>query len=83
MHTLPASQAAQPRINAFLQTLPEEKQNLLDSIIDHYAYLKTYAYKLAHNEGFALANKLLPLMIPGYIADPVLTMCYGQLILYV
>lgn len=73
MHTLPASQAAQRKIDAFLQTFPEDKQDLLDPIIDHYAYLKTYAYKLAHLAGFSLADKLLPLVIPGYIWDAAIT----------
>lgn len=81
MHTLPASQAAQRRIGAFLQTLPQDKQELLDPIIDHYAYLKTYGYKLAHHAGFALADKLLPLVIPGYVNDPGFAMRYLQQIM--
>lgn len=78
MHTLPASQAAQQKVYTFLQTLPEDKQDLLDPIIDHYAYLKTYAYKLAHYAGFALADKLLPLVIPGYVNDLGLSVRYLQ-----
>lgn len=79
MHTLPVAQAAQQRIRAFLQTIPEDKQDLLDPIIDHFAYLKTYAYKLAHHAGFTMADNLLPLVIPGYINDSGLTMQYLQL----
>ena len=67
MHTLPAAKAAQATARAFIQSLPEDKQPLLDPIIDHFAYLETYGYKLAYNAGFRLANKLLPLVILGYI----------------
>lgn len=82
MHTLPAAQTAMQKSSAFLRTAPEDKQDLLDPIIDYYAYLKTYAYKLAHYAGFSLANKLLPLVVPGYITDPGLSMRYGQQNLY-
>jgi hypothetical protein len=62
MHTLPAAQAAQSTARAFTQSLPADKQFLLDPIIDHFAYLETYGYKLAHSAGVELANNLLPLV---------------------
>ena len=65
MRALPASQAAQRKMDAFLRTFPKEKLDLLDPIIDHFAYLETYGYKLAYNAGFKLANKLLPLVVLG------------------
>ena len=68
MHTLPAAQAA---ARAFTQSLPEDKQTLLDPIIDHFAYLETYGYKLAHHAGFCLADKLLPLVVLGYVSGHV------------
>ena len=60
MHTLPAALKAQMEARAFTQSLPEDKQPLLDPIIDHFAYLETYGYKLAHNAGIELAHRLLP-----------------------
>lgn len=60
MHTLPAAQAAQTAQRAFTQSLPEDKRPLLDSIIDHFAYLETYGYKLAHFTGIEMAHRLLP-----------------------
>ena len=69
MHTLPAAQKAQAAARAFTQSLPEDKQPLLDPIIDHFAYLETYGYKLAHYAGLYLADKLLPIVIPGYVND--------------
>ena len=65
MHTLPAAQKAQAAAHAFIQSLPEEKQILLDPIIDHFAYLETCGYKLAHSAGVELANSLLLLALQG------------------
>ena len=59
MHTLPAAKAAQATARVFTQSLPEDKHPLLDSIIDHFAYLETYGYKLAHSAGVELADNLL------------------------
>ena len=58
MHTLPAAQNAQAAARTFTQSLPEDKYPLLDPIIDHFAYLETYGYKLAHSVGLNTANKL-------------------------
>ena len=66
MHTLPAAQAAQAATRAFTQSLHEDKQTLLDPIIDHFAYLETYGYKLAHSAGVKLTDNLFPLVVPGY-----------------
>lgn len=61
MHTLPAAVAAQAITRKFTQALPEDEQALLDPIIDHFAYLETYGYKLAHSAGVELAEQLLGL----------------------
>ena len=60
MHPLPAAKAAQATARAFTQSLQEAQLPLLDPIIDHFAYLETYGYKLAHNAGIELAHRLLP-----------------------
>ena len=65
MHTLPVAQAAQTTARAFTQSLPEDKQPLLDPIIDHFAYLETYGYKLAYAAGVEMANNLLLLFAPS------------------
>lgn len=62
MHTLPAAKAAQATARAFTQSLHEDKRPLLDPIIDHFAYLETYGYKLAHAAGGELAENLLLLI---------------------
>ena len=65
MHTLPTAQAAQAIIRKFTQSLPEDQHFLLDPIIDHFAYLETHGYKLAHAEGTKLAEQLSELALSG------------------
>ena len=69
MHALPAAIAAQTTARAFTQSLPETQLPLLDPIIDHFAYLATYGYKLAYTAGGEIANCLLPLVIAGYVVN--------------
>ena len=69
MHALPAAQENQVAARAFAKSLPEDQRCLMDPIIDHFAYLETYGYKLAHNAGFRMANNLLSLVVPGYVTD--------------
>lgn len=67
MHTLPAAPKAQAAARAFTQSLPEDKHLLLEPIIDHFAYLETYGYKLAHCAGIGLSNNLMLMVMPEYI----------------
>lgn len=78
MHTLPDAQAALKNAQTFVHSLPEDKRELLNPITDHFAYLKTWGYKLAVCEGFRLADGLLPHLIPAYTPDTMLTMRLEQ-----
>ena len=78
MHTLPEAQAARQKMQAFVHTLPEDQWELLDPITDHYAYLKTWGYKLVFCEGFRMADGLLPHLIPAYTPDTMLSMRLEQ-----
>lgn len=60
MHTLPAAQVARAVAHTFAQSLSEDKHPLLNPIIDHFAYLETYGYKLAYSAGVSLTESLLP-----------------------
>lgn len=51
MHTLQDAHAALQKARAFLHSLSEDKRELLDPISDHFAYFKTWGYKLAFCEG--------------------------------
>lgn len=78
MHTLPAAQKAQAAARAFTQSLPDDKHRLLDSVIDHFAYLETYGCKLAYAAGIEISNSLLPLVTLGYVSDFALNLrCSG------
>lgn len=78
MHTLPAARAAQAAARAFTQSLPVDKHPLLDPIIDHFAFLETYGYKLAHSAGFGFANSLLSLVMPEFIYDSGVSLFYRE-----
>ena len=69
MHALPAAQENQVAARAFAKSLPEDQRCLMDPIIDHFAYLETYGYKLAYAAGDRLANNLRPLVLPEYIVS--------------
>lgn len=69
MHALPAAQENQVAARAFAKSLPEDQCCLMDPIIDHFAYLETYGYKLAYAAGDRLANNLRPLVLPEYIVS--------------
>ncbi len=79
MHTLPAAVAAQATARKFTQSLPEAKLSLLDPIIDHFAYMETYGYKLVYNAGIELADKLLQHIVPGYVNGLGLPLWYNRL----
>lgn len=61
MHALPAAQAARATARACVYSLPADAHALLEPIIDHFAYLETYGYKLAHAAGADMAGSLLRL----------------------
>ena len=69
MHTLPAAQKAQAAARTFTQSLQEAQLPLLDPIIDHFAYLETYGYKLAHSAGIEMADRLFMLVVSGDVCD--------------
>ena len=65
MHALWVAQENQAAARTFAKSLPEDQPPLLDPIIDHFAYLETYGYKLAYNAGVEMANNLLFLLAPS------------------
>lgn len=78
MYTLPATQAAQSRIENFRKSLTEEESELTDVITSYFCYLQTIGYKLAHYHGFRVADEFLYWVIPGYVSDLVTTRKYGD-----
>ena len=78
MSTMPMARSARCTIFKFFTVLPPEKLHLTVDIADYYAYLQTYADKLAHYVGFCLADRVLQYTIPGYVSDVVLTEQYTR-----
>ena len=78
MYILPDAQIALQKAQCFVRSIPEDKRELLDPITDHFAYLKTWGYKLAFCEGVRLADSLLPHFVPGYVPDIMLSMRLEQ-----
>ena len=78
MHTLPDAQAALQKAQSCIHSIPEDMRELLDPVSDHFAYLKTWGYKLAFCEGFRLADNLRPHLIPAYVSDTMLSMRLEQ-----
>ena len=78
MYILPDAQIALQKAQCFVRSIPEDKRELLSPITDHFAYLKTWGYKLAFCEGVRLADSLLPHFVPGYVPDIMLSMRLEQ-----
>lgn len=77
--TLPMTRKTRDVQSAFWaeeSTFPEDKKARLQIIDEHYSYLQTAGYKLAHYFGFRLADHFLPYVIPGYISNPVYSFRY-------
>ena len=81
LHTLGHTEDAQLKISAFHAVLRENNLlELTDGISDFYATLESGGYKLAHYFGFLFADRFLPLVIPGYTPDSVITNTYSMLL---
>lgn len=81
LHTLSHTKEAQLKISAFHTVLREKDLlELTDGISDFYANLESGGYKLAHYFGFLFADRFLPLVIPGYTPDSVITNTYSMLL---
>ena len=81
LHTLNHTEKARLTISAFHAALRENNLlELTDDISDFYATLESGGYKLAHYFGFLFADRFLPLVIPGYTPDSVITNTYSMLL---
>ena len=81
LHTLTSTQQANLTINAFHTVLKENSLlDLTDAISSFYTTIETEGYKVAHYFGFLFADRFLPLVVPGYTPDSVLTNTYSMLL---
>lgn len=81
LHTLPQTQQPQEIINAFTNALKENNcLELTDDISNFYCAIETEGYKIAHYFGFLFADRFLPLVVPGYTPDSVITDTYSLIL---
>lgn len=81
LHTLPQTHQPQEVINAFINALKENDSLVLtDAISDFYCTIETEGYKIAHYFGFLFADRFLPLVVPGYSPDSVITDTYSLIL---
>ena len=81
LHTLPQTQQPQEIINAFTNALKENTcLELTDDISNFYCAIETEGYKIAHYFGFLFADRFLPLVVPGYTPDSVITDTYSLIL---
>lgn len=74
------SQKAERIKEQFRCLLPTEYEQSYDGISEYYTALDVVGPKLAHYWGYQFANKLLPLVEPGYCPDDVQTIKYGMML---
>ena len=79
-HRLPEYERAQKARDRFYSRLTPAQKETYDDVITYTSHLKTVGPKLAHYFGYMLGNQLLPRVIPGYHADPVLTLRYTAML---
>lgn len=81
LHTLSHTQKARMTVTAFHKALKEAGLSALTEEIDEfYTAIAVEGYKLAHYIGFLFADHFLPLVIPGYTPDSVITNTYSMLL---
>ena len=81
LHTLSHTHQLQEVINAFQDALKKSNRlELTDDISNFYCAIETEGYKIAHYFGFLFADRFLPLVVPGYTPDSVITNTYSLLL---
>lgn len=64
----------------FYAALSPEQKDKHEDISTYISHLETVGPKLAHYYGYVLGNQLFPRVIPGYVADPQLTLRYQHML---
>lgn len=79
-HRLPGYERAQKVRDRFYSQLTPGQKETYAHVITYSSHLETVGPKLAHYFGYLLGNELLPRVVPGYHADPVLTVRYNTML---
>ncbi len=76
--TAEKAREVQAAFRSALKEMPGKLEYLTEGVTEFYAYLRTAGYKIAHYFGFRLADRFLPYVVPGYMADQVSTRKYAE-----
>lgn len=78
LSALPQAKTASQFGTGFLKSIPQDKLELLEPIIEYYSYLQTVGYKIAHYWGYEVAACLFKNLVPGYSVDSTTAGKYRQ-----
>lgn len=70
--------SAQNEIEALLEIMPFEAEEIYCDMLEYFTFLDTYIPKMAHYYGFMSANKELAKTVDGYKEDPQLNADYKE-----
>lgn len=79
-HRLPEYERAQTVLDQFYALLSSEQRTIYEDVITYICHLETVGPKLAHYYGYLFGNKILPLIVPGYHIDMLLTTQYRMML---
>ena len=72
------------RLEKLIHTAYEDfspaQQEAAAQIGDYYAYLETVGFKIVHYWGFALGNRVLPMLVPGFFPDICFAAQYAHMV---
>lgn len=79
-HRLPEYECAQTVLDQFYALLSPEQRTIYEDVNTYICHLETVGSKLAHYYGYLSGNKILPLIVPGYHIDMLLTTQYRMML---
>ena len=67
-------------IHATYESFSSDQQEAAAQIGDYYAYLETVGFKIVHYWGFTLGNRILPMLVPGFLPDVCFAAQYAHMV---
>lgn len=67
-------------LHAAYEDFSPAQQEAAAQIGDYYAYLETFGFKIVHYWGFALGNRVLPMLVPGFFPDICFAAQYAHMV---
>lgn len=67
-------------LHAAYEDFSPAQQEAAAQIGDYYAYLETFGFKIVHYWGFALGNRVLSMLVPGFFPDICFAAQYAHMV---